>query len=531
MMKNQGAPLRMATADHNRNLQFGPLHDSLTVMKRSLAEVMAKKKYKAFKDKTETTGVACTEPCSFPRCMNTCRHEMGEIHQDHVCSTHDYRVQEMSQQVQAKSIVSDVTQKFAAGLKDQCEGAPLIRSDESAPLRSQRISIDETREEEVSPMLVDSSSDEESIDVLSQEQLRRVRVQEEQTGQLDFDYVEQPETLDTYLVKPSGQLRNHIRSLINQTWTILSEEHANFGDQSWSKKKVEHTEGPEPDPKQVWWTDAPRQQSSVMPEVMVRRYYSLWRKYDSPCWSGPLIPQDLSDEEQQVAKKEAKSLPEYFYEETKFPVITPQNVDSFIAYMKYNGVDLDKLPIVMWSWFAGTSRFLATMMKTCQSQAVLFPVDLRYGWNIQDPKQQLKLIEIDRMCRPLVTTMEPRCKYWSIAGRSRKPEVTQRCRNQETDMLNFIVMHVDYILEDFRHCLVENPETSKIWTESPLAAMDLFASTFPQCAHSEKQDGERQQKMTTIKSSFPMQKTTKECNCLLGHIPIRGMLTAPAAAF
>ena len=42
----------------------------------------------------KTNGVACTEPCSFPRCQHSCLHEQQEHHQKHVCSLHDYKVEQ-----------------------------------------------------------------------------------------------------------------------------------------------------------------------------------------------------------------------------------------------------------------------------------------------------------------------------------------------------------------------------------------------------------------------------------------------------
>eukprot|EP00974_Lingulodinium_polyedra_P012511 1208570-Lingulodinium_polyedra.AAC.1 len=73
----------------------------------------------------------------------------------------------------------------------------------------------------------------------------------------------------------------------------------------------------------------------------------------------------------------------------------------------------------LWSWFAGTGHLGLTMLNLPFVGAVLFPVDLRYGWDVGHVEHQKLLRQVDETFRPTCATLEPRCKYWSRAGHSR----------------------------------------------------------------------------------------------------------------
>ena len=156
-------------------------------------------------------------------------------------------------------------------------------------------------------------------------------------------------------------------------------------------------------------------------------YYHQWRTINSPTWTGqPLLPTHLTDEERHTAEQEFKALPEHFYTNRKdLPVITPDACAHFLDVM----TTLKPRPhITLWSWCSGSSRLTYTMSSMPFSELVLFPVDLRYGWDIRLPEHQLLLQRVDALLRPHTTTMEPRCKYWSKAGSRRAPEVTEERR-------------------------------------------------------------------------------------------------------
>ena len=184
-----------------------------------------------------------------------------------------------------------------------------------------------------------------------------------------------------------------------------------------------------------------------------------------------MFPDSLSDDELIEANSEFKAIPEMFYTTLKhLPVITPSCFPQFCeALRKSFG---DKLPrIALWTWCSGSSRLALIMLSAPFDQLVLFPVDLRYGWDLRLPEHQQLLTSADRRYRPLVTSYEPRCKYWSRMGSGRDPEATAERRSNETGMLKFILQQLCDTVQDKRHGLCENPKSSAIWSKSPLAAL------------------------------------------------------------
>jgi len=239
--------------------------------------------------------------------------------------------------------------------------------------------------DEEGPMeLATDSSDDDSVEETEEIRKEKQDFKESLTGHSDFDYHE------VQIVQPSGQLKNRIKNLIEQTWNILDEEYKSHGELPRYKAKALTEDALQPDVRQVWWTDL-RRCAKVKSQPLTKQFYRLWRSYKAPLWAGPLIPESLGKEEQKVAWKEAKSLPECFYLNNSLPVITPDNVDDFVKHLQENNLDLTKLNVCLWSWFSGTGRLAKTMMRRHKDYAVLFPIDLRYGWNIQDSKIQAKL--------------------------------------------------------------------------------------------------------------------------------------------
>ena len=81
-------------------------------------------------------------------------------------------------------------------------------------------------------------------------------------------------------------------------------------------------------------------------------------------------------------------------------------------------------------------------------QITLFPVDMRFGWNIAPPSHQRMLLKVDHECKPLVSSFEPRCKSWSRASFTRDPAKTDAARKAELPMLRFLGKHMIDIEQD-----------------------------------------------------------------------------------
>ena len=257
------------------------------------------------------------------------------------------------------------------------------------------------------------------------------------------------------------------------------------------------------------------------------RYYKQWSDLNLPAFDNTrphdFLPQHLTKEERRVAMEEHRALPEVFYTETGLPVITPDNCSVFMSK-----VLLPATGILLWTWFSGTSRLSYVAMHLPFVACVLFPVDLRYGWDLRQPEVMRLLQKIDEAFRPLVTTFEMRCKYWSVAGWKRDPAKTAQYRDNEEPMLSFLVQHAIHLVRVLRHCLFEHPWRSASWTKSPLRALrdvpEIEANhrVTCLCPFSEAPDGDRHEKKTRLKSSFQLVHSVKLCQCRNGHIRLWG---------
>ena len=261
-----------------------------------------------------------------------------------------------------------------------------------------------------------------------------------------------------------------------------------------------------------------------------RMFLSQWSKMAAPTWTGePMFPTTLTKEELATATTEYLSLPEFFYTTFSWlPVVTPDTLQLFLDLLQCGQSGHTEYHVMLWCFCSGSSRLLTTMFSLPFLKLGLFPVDLRYGWDLRDPIHQRKLLQVDRMFRPQYTTFEPRCKYWSRAGTKRKAEDTMRLREAEYPMLKFCAKRAIALPYDKRDALFENPRASALWTESPLCvlqSLDQYSkndkNTF-MCAFSPEPDGRRSQKATKLKASFPLNKSIRRCQCKLSHLELQG---------
>ena len=278
-------------------------------------------------------------------------------------------------------------------------------------------------------------------------------------------------------------------------------------------------------------------------------FFKAWSSVSGPTWDpndvGHFLPTHLADDDLGIARNEIDSIPEQFYTRFQLPVITPNNVAEFIAVISR----IPNLQITLWTWFSGSSNLAATMSSSPYFNLCLFPVDLRYGWDISTRLTQRVLHDVDELFRPLATTLEPRCKSWSHAGSRRDPNTTHAIRNKEGPMLSFVVNHAHKLHKCCRLWWAENPKTSAIWTESPMVKTDTFKydnseerkqcnNITTMCGHSAAPDGDRSLKLTRMKGNVILWYCIKICVCRYGHLMLQGKdpetglnRTASAAAY
>eukprot|EP00959_Pyramimonas_sp_CCMP1952_P058747 1226667-Pyramimonas_sp.AAC.1 len=127
-----------------------------------------------------------------------------------------------------------------------------------------------------------------------------------------------------------------------------------------------------------------------------------------------MFPSTHSSDELIEANSEFKAIPEMFYTTLKdLPVITPSSFPMFqniLLEVLSDGSFGDQFPIIsLWTWCSGSSRLALIMLSAPFNQLVLFPVNLRYGWDLRLPEHQQLLRTADRQFSPMETTYEPRC--------------------------------------------------------------------------------------------------------------------------
>ena len=214
------------------------VNETLTVSnpfrQRQLRRWKNKQKPSAKSDDVEQEHhLACSEPCEFPNCMNSCRHSAGHSDNRHVCIQHDLTVQNMSQQPKVPQT------PFRTSLQSVVTKIQETKSKPTDPVKSPKKQEDSDSEPEHS--LIDSSSSgeersgkpdrwfEDSSESESSDDDDRDLSQakkEELTGKLDFDYAdnEMMREFETYSVNCSAQLNNYLISRVSATYDALASE-------------------------------------------------------------------------------------------------------------------------------------------------------------------------------------------------------------------------------------------------------------------------------------------------------------------
>ena len=119
----------------------------------------------------------------------------------------------------------------------------------------------------------------------------------------------------------------------------------------------------------------------------INRLFHLWNQVTGPRHTDKLdlLPTHLSKESRTTALREIKAIPEFFYTNTSLPIITPDNVQQFFKLVSNQGFSM-----TLFSRCSGSGRLLLTMTGLPFSKCVLFPIDLRHGWDMNHkPHQQL----------------------------------------------------------------------------------------------------------------------------------------------
>ena len=247
----------------------------------------------------------------------------------------------------------------------------------------------------------------------------------------------------------------------------------------------------------------------------LHEYWQSKNELDSwlPRYHEDLFPFDDPDKVKDL-HREYRAMPEEFYTKTGRRPVTPENVEKWLDEV------VAKHPQPSWHFvelYSGSGR-LSTAMAAAGLE-VGFPVDLRYGWNINNPSHQKKLMKVFHIMKPAVIFASPRCKFHSTTSNTMSAEKKARGRLEDEPGLEFIKRLFQQQSYDGRGFLAEQPWGSTLWTESPLKPEDI-----PGCRKKQRCDqcmvgacDEQQQpiqKATGFIANMKLRKTCKRCG---GH--------------
>ena len=281
----------------------------------------------------------------------------------------------------------------------------------------------------------------------------------------------------------------HLEDTIEDSWTNPMKAHRDLG-QSWTG------------------------QTCFLLHDDMEEYWSQKKKLDAwmPHYTGDTFPTD-DDHKLKSLRHEYRAMPEEFYTKTGRRVVTPDNVEHWLSEISSQG----QPTCHFMELYSGSGRLSLAVATTGLS--VSFPIDLRYGWDINDHKHQKLLWKVIEVLKPKLIFAAPRCKFHSTAANTMSPEKKLAGRAEDEPGLKFVK-------EVFKHqaysglgYAAEQPWGSTLFKESALKAEELpgcrMKQRCDQCMLGAVDDMQQPiQKATGIMSNIKWRKTSKRCS---GH--------------
>lgn len=207
-------------------------------------------------------------------------------------------------------------------------------------------------------------------------------------------------------------------------------------------------------------------------------------------------------------------MPYNVYSHTKMPVITLDNALHVLAVCKQ--YRLTSKP-QRWTRFSGSARLSWQAYK--KYDIVLFPVDVRYGWEFDDESHLAILQDMYSYALPSYTWLAMLCRCWCQAGTSRKHTLAAQGRARHTNILHCMVWIINGAWINRIHVILDNPQTSHIWKKSPQPKVTprFYEVTCPHCADQTEELGHIMCKPTTLMSTLPLSPMEATCGCGREH--------------
>ena len=166
----------------------------------------------------------------------------------------------------------------------------------------------------------------------------------------------------------------------------------------------------------------------------------------------------------QKLNKRHKAIPEEFCSESGLRPVRPENFNRWFSRTKGRGLRWH-----FWERFPGSGRL--SFILIAAGLMVGFPVDLRYGWNANDPAQMSMLRQAQQEFLPGVLHMAPDC----VSGNLRPPELRAEDRLRDRNALLLLQEAAEEQSRGGRGYNVEQPYGSAMWKEDALNPLRLSA--------------------------------------------------------
>ena len=252
----------------------------------------------------------------------------------------------------------------------------------------------------------------------------------------------------------------------------------------------------------------------LMPDDL-EQFWLNKRKLDEwmPPYTGDHFPFS-EDKKNRDLHHEYRAMPEEFYTKTGRRPVTPANFDQWMQEITQKHRDPSCHFMELYS---GTGRLSLTMATAGLS--VAFPVDLRYGWNINDPEHQRKLWTAIDTLKPGVIFASPKCKFYSTASNTMHPDKKLEGRLEDEPGQHFLQKVCQHQAHSGRGFVVEQPWGSTMFQDSPVQPQTIAGcrpkQRCDQCMFGAQDELQQPvQKATALMANFKCKKTTKRCG---GH--------------
>ena len=233
-----------------------------------------------------------------------------------------------------------------------------------------------------------------------------------------------------------------------------------------------------------------------------------YKESDFPVYTEDMLP-DGADHAK--LKKRYKAIKEEFYTQSGHRPVTPSNFRSWMNKSKGRNKRWH-----FWEIFSGSGRLSLTLLLS--GLAVGPPIDMRYGWDVNNTSHQAMLLEAQREFKPGTIHYAPDCAPWSVSSSSKDPALRHQDRLHDLPALNFVQNSCEEQSREGRGYTVEQPYGSAMMDEG------LRLDRIPDCKKKQRVDqcmhgavselGDPVQKATALIGNIKYNKTALRCS---GH--------------